>query len=189
MNRYYDSHFQRQIVTIYPGEFFSTVGDELISTVLGSCISVTLFDERNAFGGINHFMYASASHALDDNPEMKGRYGEFAVQLLLDDMLKKGADRNALQAKIFGGSNVFNLPPGSGIQVGDTNIKFAFDYLQKQKIPIVASDTGGIYPRKIYFDPKTSKVWLKRIKTRGTTDMDALLQKETNYILSAEKKK
>lgn len=188
MNQYYDSHFGKQIITIYPGEFFSTAGDELISTVLGSCISVTLFDERNAFGGINHFMYASISHAIEDSPDMRGRYGEFAVELLLEDMLKKGADRTALSAKIFGGSNVFNLPPDAGIQVGDMNIRFAFDYLKKQNIPIVASDTGGVYPRKIYFDPKTSKVWLKRIKTHNTADVNIILQKETNYILSANGK-
>jgi chemotaxis protein CheD len=186
MNRYYDSHFDRQIVTIYPCEFFSTTGDELISTVLGSCISVTLFDERNGFGGMNHFMYANTLHNIDDEPDMRGRYGEYAVKLLLEDMMKKGADRSALKAKIFGGSNVFNLPPDAGIQVGDMNIHFAFDYLKKENIPVIASDTGGIFPRKIYFDPKTSKVWLKRIKTQNATDVNALLQKEKTYILSAK---
>ena len=185
MNQYYDSHFDKQIITIYPCEFFSTHGDELISTVLGSCISVTLYDEKNGFGGMNHFMYANQLHDIDGECAMLGRYGEFAIQLLLDDMMKKGAERQYLKAKVIGGRNIFNLPPEAGIQIGDMNIKFAFDYLQKEKIPIVASDTGGIYPRKIYFDPKTSKVWLKRIKTQNKNDVNVILQKEKSYLMSA----
>ena len=186
MNRYYDYHFDKQIVTIYPGEFFATFGDELIYTVLGSCISITLFDEKNKFGGMNHFMFANTNKDGLADDGLQGRYGEYAIKLLLEELLKHGADRKSLTAKVFGGSNVFNLPPDAGIQVGDMNIKFAFDYLKKEQIPVVASDIAGIYPRKIFFDPHTSKVWLKRIRTKNE-DSSLFLQKEQNYLLSSAK--
>ena len=102
-----------------------------------------------------------------NSPESQGpaaRFGEFAIDILIKEMEKKGADKNNFEAKIFGGSNVFNLPDTNHEQVGTENIKFAREYLAKLNIPIVAEDTGGVPSRKIVFDPTTFKVLLKRIQ-------------------------
>lgn len=164
MNRYFDNHFQREVVTIYPGEFYSTKENEMISTVLGSCVSIVLYDEKNCVGGINHFMLAKDSSNSENQDENKklGKFGEYAIDLLIEDLKQKGGEIENFEAKVFGGGNIFNMPDVDS-QVGNVNSKFAFEYLQKLNIPVVKSDTGGILPRKIFFDPTTRKVFMKYI--------------------------
>lgn len=189
MNTYFDTHFQKKVVTLYPGEFFATKqDDQLISTVLGSCIAITLYDERNRVGGMNHFMLARDNSGRDDGES--GRFGEYAIELLLNDVLKKGGARANLTAKVFGGSNIFNAPDSSAVQVGAQNIDFAFHYLEMECIPVKSSNVGGTLPRKIFFDPKTSKVWLKHIKKRAEEDA-VIQQRETKYLkqIKEEEKK
>lgn len=165
MNTFFDSSFNRNIVTIYPGEYYVSKGSEFVSTILGSCVAICLFDPHNRIGGMNHFMLAESGS--DGKPSEKtgpiSRFGKFAVDLLLDELIKAGADRRYLQAKIFGGSNVFNLPENSRNQIGSENIKFAKKYLAELNIPIITEDLGGVPSRKIIFDPATFKVLLKRI--------------------------
>lgn len=179
MKTYFDFHFQKNLVVLYPGEFFSSAAaDELISTVLGSCIAITLHDPKLRIGGMNHFMLVSSSRdkgALENS----GRFGEYAVELLLNDMMKKGAQKKRMAAKVFGGSNMFNTAP-SDHNVGEQNIAFAFEYLEREGIPVQASDVGGNCSRKIYFDPVTSKVWLKHIRERERAD-DVLRKREAEY--------
>lgn len=165
MNTFFDNSFNRNIVTIYPGEYYVSKGPEFISTILGSCVAIVLFDPKNLIGGINHFMLAKpgSKDKLSEKNGPIGRFGEYAIDLLLKEMEKCGAERCNLQAKIFGGSNVFNLPETSHEQVGAENIRFAKTYLAKLNIPIVAEDLGGVPSRKIIFDPSTFKVLLKRI--------------------------
>lgn len=165
MNTFFDNSFNRNVVTIYPGEYYVSKGPELISTILGSCVAIVLFDPQNQIGGMNHFMLATNKDKTKDVKRNGpiGRFGEYAIDLLLKDMEKAGADRRNLQAKIFGGSNVFNLPETAREQVGTQNIKFAKNYLQKLNIPILAEELGGVPSRKIIFDPATFKVLLKRI--------------------------
>lgn len=190
MNRYYDSHFQKNIVTIHPGEYFASSEDELISTILGSCISIVLFDKAQMIGGMNHFMLAY--DGSDDNVIREGHlvceYGEYAVELLLNDLYKKRAKKSNLIAKVFGGSNMFNISEESTVNnVGKTNILFAFSYLEREHIPITSSDTGGTLPRKIFFNPITSKIWLKRIITTHI-EKEKLLTLESSYIESIKTK-
>lgn len=183
MNTYFDNHFNKKIVTIYPGEFYSSTESEMISTVLGSCISIALFDPENKIGGLNHFMLAKDNSVEDERESnrLMGKFGEYAMELLIKDVLAKGANFKNLQAKVFGGSNVFNLPPTSGAQVGEVNIKFAFDYLKQKNIPVVTSNTGGTAPRKIFFDPVSSKVYLKYIQNHN---IDAQLESKEEAYLS-----
>ncbi|MCQ2610771.1 MAG: chemotaxis protein CheD [Treponema sp.] len=173
MNTFFDNHFNNHVITIYPGEFFVSSGPEYISTILGSCVAVVLYDPGNQISGMNHYMLAK------DNSKVKGenksadknssasspitRFGEYAMEYLVNEMQKKGAVKANLQAKIFGGANVFNFPDDSPHQVGNENINFALDWLLKEGIPVVAKDVGGVDSRKIVLDPVTSKVWLKRI--------------------------
>lgn len=179
MNRYYDSHFDRQIITIFPGEFYSNDGKEIISTVLGSCIATVFYDTKLKMGGMNHFMLANCKEYESRSPDTYGRFGMYAMELLLNDLYKKGCDKRNLVAKVFGGSNVLNLGTKEGnSKIGDINSRFAFTYLEDEGIPVVSSNVGGLLPRKIYFDGSTSKVWLKHIKT----DYEVLQKVELDYL-------
>ena len=181
MNRYYDSQFGKNIVTIYPGEYFTSFGEEYISTVLGSCVSVALYDENLQVGGLNHFMLAYDGKGDRDKDEAAVRFGEYAMELLINDLLKKGASRQRLTAKVFGGSNVLGSGTSSKLQVGENNIKFVFEYLKSEKIPVVSSNTGGDKPRKIFYDPKSSKIWLKHIKNSTMRNEETLNKREKEY--------
>lgn len=176
---------------IYPGEFYATDKDELISTVLGSCVSIALYDETAGVGGMNHFMLSKDNRILYESEAHKGKYGEYALDLLVADMLKKGSQRENLKAKVFGGSNVFNVSLREGAKIGDVNAKFAFEVLEKAGIPVTVSDTGGPEPRKIYFDPKTAKTYLKRIKGSmqvADEEMKCLLDMEKSLELSGSRR-
>lgn len=167
MNKFFDNSFNRNIVTIYPGEYYVSKGPEFVSTILGSCVAICLYDPYKQIGGINHFMLAKpgSKEKIAEHNGPIGRFGKYAIDLLIEDMIKAGADRDHLQAKIFGGSNVFNLPETSHEQVGSENIKFAKQYLAELNIPIMTEDLGGVPSRKIIFDPATFKVLLKRLSS------------------------
>ena len=169
MNTHFDSHFNKQIITILPGEFYSTDKPVLISTVLGSCISIALYDPDLKLGGLNHFMLPTTNRTQEISIEEQGRYGDFAMELLLNDMFKKGAKKENLKAKVFGGGNVLDDGCFHKNRTGLNNISFALEYLQTENIPIIANDTGGIFPRKIFYDPQTSKIYLKRIQRSDLT--------------------
>jgi chemotaxis protein CheD len=157
------SPFEQELITIHPGEYFATRDDTIISTVLGSCIAVGLFDEEAGIGGLNHFMLPGDSAKLDLIRSPNAKYGMYAMDLLINDIMKLGARRDALKAKVFGGGSVLQLAVGTGSRIPANNIEFAFEYLEKERIPLLASDVGGREPRKIFFFARTGKVLLKRI--------------------------
>jgi chemotaxis protein CheD len=185
LNRHYDPHFGKDIVTIHPGEYYTSTEDIYIATVLGSCISVALFDTQLQLGGLNHFMLPKSSRdvVLEED---EGRFGDYAVELLINDMMKKGAKRAHLQAKIFGGSNVLEDNGYHQNMTGINNINFALNFLKEERIPILVNDTGGIFPRKIYFHPQTTKVFLKRIQKSGMTVAE-IKKREEAYQQSLKK--
>ena len=188
MKTYFDKKYQKQIVTISPGEYHCSKQDCYISTVLGSCIAITLWDSRNKIGGMNHFMLASTSRECSISDDIAGRFGEYSMELLINDMIKAGAQKKYFQAKVFGGANIFkeNLS-ATGPRVGAANIFFAFNYLETEGIPILKSDTGGVQARKILFEPLTNKVYLKRIKN-SMQETQELETKEKSYIKTLEAK-
>jgi chemotaxis protein CheD len=153
---YLDHHFQYNAVKVLPGEYFVS-GDELVMmTVLGSCISACLWDTRARIGGMNHFMLPEGGG--DDG---FGRYGSYAMELLINEMLKSGARRESLQAKIFGGAQV--MANFTTMNVGERNTAFVVDYLQTERIPLLSQDVLDIYPRKVCFFPVTGKAMVKRL--------------------------
>jgi len=156
------SRFDQSLVTIHPGEYFVSAEDIIISTVLGSCISVSMFDKARCFGGINHFMLPGDLEDKDVEKSRNAKYGMFAIELLYNDMLKGGSRKADIVAKVFGGGSVLRIGTGP-TKIPKGNIDFAFAYLEKENIPVVASDTGGNLPRKIFFFVRTGKVLLKRI--------------------------
>ncbi len=173
------------MVTIHPGEFFATSSDTIISTVLGSCVAVGLFDEGSAMGGLNHFMLPGEVGRDDIARDPNAKYGMYAIELLINDLMKMGAKKDALKAKVFGGASVLRISRVSAAKIPQSNVDFAFEYLGKEGIPVLASDVGGIEPRKIFFYAKTGKVLLKRIPPT----QEALVEREEERYLSSLKEK
>lgn len=168
---YYDAHFRNEAVKILPGEYFVSNENLLLMTTLGSCIACCLWDRQAAIGGMNHFMLPEASAA--DPSGNGGRYGTYAMELLINELMKRGASRMTMEAKIFGGGAV--ISGMNTINVGERNTKFVIDYLHTERIPIVSKDVLDIYPRKVCFLPMTGKAMVKRL---APTNPDAIVAQE-----------
>lgn len=182
-NFYFDSNFKSKAVKLLPGEYFVTDKDLLLVTVLGSCVAACIRDYKSGIGGMNHFM-------LPDSGEKGGltgnsaRYGTYAMEILINQLLKAGARRSNLEAKVFGGGNV--LDGLATANVGQRNSDFVLNFLATEKIRVVAQDLVDIYPRKVYFFPKTNKVMVKKLmSTRNST----ITQREKVYQQRLDKSK
>lgn len=153
---YADHHFQYDAVKVLPGEYFVSNEEIVIMTVLGSCIAACIWDGKARVGGMNHFMLPDG-----EGGDGSGRYGSFAMELLINEMLKLGARRETMQAKIFGGGQV--MAGFTTMNVGERNTKFVIDYLATERIPIVSQDVLDIHPRKVCFFPTSGKALVKRL--------------------------
>ena len=149
---FYDAHFRNDAVKILPGEYFVYHEDLLIMTTLGSCIAACLWDRNAKVGGMNHFM-------LPDGEG--GRYGSYAMELLINEMMKRGAQRMTMEAKVFGGGQV--ISGMNSLNVGERNTNFVIDYLKTERIPIMSKDVLDVYPRKVCFLPASGKAMVKRL--------------------------
>ena len=150
----WDARFGQVAVKLLPGEYFVSDESLLITTTLGSCIAACLWDDERRIGGVNHFMLPTGS---DDS----GRYGGFAMDLLIDELLRGGASRQRLRAKIFGGGAV--VAGMRLINVGELNTRFVIDYLQAEHIPIISRDVLAMCPRKLCFMPTSGHAMVKRL--------------------------
>lgn len=180
-NRYYDRHFQADAVKILPGEYFVTARDLVIVTVLGSCVSACIRDREKNIGGMNHFMLADCA-TCGDLLSASARYGAFAMEILINHLLKLGARRGALEAKVFGGGRV--MASLSSSQVGDKNARFVRHYLKNEGIPLVAEDLLDIHPRKVYYFPASGRVLVKKL-VRVHNETIALREREYAESLQA----
>lgn len=153
---YADHHFQYDAVKVLPGEYFVSGDDLVIMTVLGSCIAACIWDNKLRIGGMNHFMLPDG-----DGADGSGRYGSYAMELLINEMIKLGARRETMQAKVFGGGAV--MSGFTTMNVGERNTKFVLDYLATERIPVVSQDVLDIHPRKVCFFPVTGKALVKRL--------------------------
>jgi chemotaxis protein CheD len=175
-NRYHDRVFQRDAVKILPGEYFVTHDDTMIVTVLGSCVSVCLRDPTTKLTGMNHFLLP---HDIGGNGNLfseSARYGIYAMELLINQLLKMGAHRHRLEAKVFGGANV--LRSVSLNSVGEQNVEFVLDYLRTEHIPVVANDLLDNFPRKVYFFPETGEVKVRKLKSLHN---NTIIDRESEY--------
>ncbi len=163
---FYDAHFKNAAVKVLPGEYFVDTEDLLVMTTLGSCIAACLWDRHAQIGGMNHFM-------LPEGNGDSGRYGSFAMELLINEMMKRGASKGRMEAKIFGGGAV--ISGMNTINVGERNTNFVLDYLKLERIPVVSKDVMDVYPRKVCFLPHSGKAMVKRL---APTNTDALLQQD-----------
>lgn len=176
MYKHFNTRFDREVAIIHPGEYLATGEDIVISTVLGSCIAVALHDGAAGLGGLNHFMLPGELHSNNFFAEESGRYGMYAMELLINDLLKAGARKNRLVAKVFGGGHVLSTSAGN---IPDSNITFAMEFLETERIPIASNDVGGTEARKIFFFVKTARVLLKRF---GGQKAAPVQREETAYL-------
>ncbi|RJG05921.1 chemoreceptor glutamine deamidase CheD [Noviherbaspirillum cavernae] len=175
-NVYYDRTFDCDAAKILPGEYYFTCKDMLIVTVLGSCVSACIRDRVTGIGGMNHFMLPDGGGDADSPISASMRYGTYAMEILINDLLKAGARRENLEAKVFGGGNV--LRGFIAINVGQRNAQFVRDYLRAESIRITAEDLNDIHPRKVYFFPRTGKVLVKKLKQLNN---NTLVNREQDY--------
>lgn len=159
---WYDTQFGREAVKVLPGEYAVHGEEILILTVLGSCIACCLWDRQARVGGMNHFMLPEGTAA-----GAGGRYGAFAMEQLINELLKMGARRSSLEAKVFGGGQV--IAGMESINVGERNTQFALDYLRTERIPVASKDVLDVYPRKVAFLPVSGKAMVKRMPLSQNT--------------------
>ena len=175
-NLYYDHHFELDAAKILPGEFYVTVRNMVLVTVLGSCVTACIRDKGSGIGGMNHFMLPDA-HPDQDNPAcLSARYGAYAMELLINSLLSLGARRSLFEAKVFGGGSV--LPGMTTLNVGQRNADFALNFLRTEKIPVVSQDLSDVYPRKVYYFPKSGKVLVKKLRS---THNETIRERENEY--------
>jgi len=172
---YFDQRLNIDAVKLLPGEYFVTTRDIVLSTVLGSCVSACLYDQQSKIGGMNHFMLPNTENS-SSFPSECARFGGYAMSILIRELLKNGARRQNLVAKVFGGGNV--QPAMVTSMIGSQNAGFVKKYLAEQEIPILAEDLEGFYPRKLHFFPKSGRVLLKKLYvSRNST----IAEREQSY--------
>ena len=174
-NVYYDRTFACEAAKILPGEYYFTRKDMLIVTVLGSCVSACIRDRVSGLGGMNHFMLPDGADSSSP-VSASMRYGTYAMEVLINDLLKAGARRENLEAKVFGGGAV--LRGLSALNVGERNAAFVINYLRAEKMRVLAEDLNDIYPRKVYFFPRSGKVLVKKLMQ---THNETLAKREQDY--------
>jgi len=186
VNHYWDSQRSKVVAKILPGEFYMTKRDIVIATTLGSCVSACIWDCKIGIGGMNHFMLPltdKEAHEVDWGQRGMAsdatRYGNFAMEHLINNILKNGGRKVNLRAKVFGGGKVLKKMS----DVGERNIEFVEHYLEEENIPIVGADLGSYYPRKIVFEPSTGKAF---VKTIDNLHNDTIVKREKDYRSSIE---
>lgn len=175
-NLYYDRNFECDTAKILPGEYYYTGKPMLIVTVLGSCVAACVRDRVSGIGGMNHFMLPDGGGDTNNPASASMRYGAYAMEVLINQLLKAGARRENLEAKVFGGGNV--LRGFTSMNVGERNARFVRDYLHTENIRIVAEDLNDVHPRKVYFFPATGRVLVKKLKQLNNY---TLVRREQDY--------
>ncbi len=175
-NSYYDPGLQINAVKLLPGQYYACRQQIVIVTVLGSCVAACIRDPALGAGGMNHFMLPESVHDADNPLSSSARYGVYAMEMLINQLIKLGARRERLEAKVFGGGNV--LRGFTASNVGERNAEFVLKFLQTERIPVVARDLVGTCPRKVYFFPADGKV---RVKTLRSLHNGTIVKREGDY--------
>jgi len=179
INRYWDRVNKVPAAKILPGEYYVTTSNEAITTVLGSCISACIRDRIFGVGGMNHFMLplSEGGHwggGSVDPTSMATRYGNFAMEHMINEILTHGGHKKNLEVKVFGGGQILQ----NMTDVGMSNIEFVREYLRTEGLQVTSEDVGDIYPRKVIYYPATGRVRLKKLKDLHN---DTLVQREQAY--------
>ncbi|VAW58125.1 Chemotaxis protein CheD [hydrothermal vent metagenome] len=182
ISRFWDKTHGIFSAKILPGEYYVSMHGELISTVLGSCISACIRDVKMGIGGMNHFMLPMGcedTHAGKEHLTSATRYGNFAMEILINEILKAGGRKKNMEVKLFGGGRV--LASMTKIDIGNKNIKFVHEYLREEELGIISEDVGDIYPRKVLFFADTGKVRVKKLRSMHN---DTIKKREESYSKS-----
>jgi chemotaxis protein CheD len=180
VKRYWDPTRNQYAAKILPGEYYVTVESEVITTVLGSCISACVRDPVFGVGGMNHFMLPQSSGREHDSwtdslVSASARYGNVAMEHLITDIQKFGGVRENLEVKITGGGKVLAIMS----DVGRRNIQFVREYIRTEGLRLLAEDVGDVYPRKVLYDPRTGRVQVKKLRTLHN---DTIFKREEQYM-------
>ena len=173
--RYWDNSLDAYVVKVLPGEHYVTrAGDEAISTVLGSCVAACIRDPVAMVGGMNHFMLPGEVRGTWSGATNEMRYGQFAMEKLINDIMRCGGRRERLEVKLFGGANVMH----SSMKIGDSNAEFVLSFMKTEGLTIAAQDLGGDAARRINFFPLTGRVF--RLELRRQPDVE-VFETELSY--------
>ena len=156
VSRFWDAPSGIWVAQVLPGEFYVSNQDEIITTVLGSCVSTCIRDDVAGVGGINHFMLANDT-GREGGESL--RYGLFAIERLINEVLKHGGNRERLEVKVFGGARVI---PGMG-DIGRANVEFVRKYLAQEGMTSVAEDVGMNFARRLRYHPLTGQAMVKQL--------------------------
>ncbi len=183
IRRYWDERRQRFIAKLSPGEYYVSRGQELISTVLGSCVAACVRDTRLCIGGMNHFLLPSNEGASDSGSCVNAglRYGSVAMEHLINGLLAQGARRERLEVKVFGGATII----GSTMAIGQRNVEFVLEYLHTEGYPLASQSVGGRGGRKVFYDPSTGKALVKILRA---DEQDVIRRSERDYADSLSRK-
>ncbi len=170
---YFDPHFRCRAFKLLPGEYVTSTQDLMLVTVLGSCVAACIRDPLAQVGGMNHFMLPDSDDAAGAG---SARYGSYAMEMLINALLKAGAQRSRLEAKLFGGGAV--LPGFTATQVGERNVAFALKYLKAEGIRLLAQDLGGFAPRRVHYQPLDGRAFVRALPSA----QGELVVAETRYL-------
>jgi chemotaxis protein CheD len=158
---YFERAFERNAVKVLPGEFFVSGDDVVLSTVLGSCVSACIWDRNASLGGMNHFMLPGADTGKEDPIGLAGRYGVFAMEQLINELIKRGGRKANFEAKLFGGGHV--MRNFTTMNVGERNAGFVLEFLKTEGIRIASQDLLDVHPRRVVFFPTSGRALCKKL--------------------------
>lgn len=182
INRYWDMTNEKYAAKILPGEFYVTKHDEVIVTVLGSCVSACIRDSVAGIGGMNHFMLpVTAKLAVDANCSLglSTRYGNYAMEHLINEIIKNGGSRKNLEVKVFGGGKIL----AQMTDIGDKNASFVHAFIRTEGLRLLGEDLGDIYPRKVHYYPSSGTVRVKKLRSMHN---DTITARERAYMQQIE---
>jgi chemotaxis protein CheD len=172
---YFDARLNAEVAKIFPGQYFVTERDIVLTTVLGSCVAACIRDTTARVGGMNHFLLPQT--ASDVGPANRSaRYGTYAMEVLINRLIRHGARKQTMEAKVFGGGSVMRDLRSAA--VGEANASFIVEYLSKEGIPVAAQDLLDECARKIYFFPANGRVLVKKLRQLHN---DTVLARELDY--------
>lgn len=152
-----------KVTTLYSGDYYVTANcDEMIVTILGSCVAACMHDPVAKVGGMNHFLLPESGSASPAGSGESARYGAFAMEQLINGMLKMGAVKSRMEVKVFGGANVIN----NSAMIGTKNVAFVRDFLKQENITIAGEDLGEDYPRRLRFYPHSGRIMMLKLKRK-----------------------
>ncbi len=179
ISRFHSREYDMDMVKILPGEYYVTREDEIIATVLGSCVSVCIRDTKIGVGGMNHFMLPENNNSDNDKwkackVDKAARYGVDAMEHLINEILKHGGKKNNFEIKLCGGGKILE----SMSNIGEKNINFIKRYLEREGYDIASEDMGSIHPRKVRYFPKTGKLRIMKLRSLHN---DTIVKREVDF--------